>query len=111
MQHQMMEAAFVEAQQANMEAAFMEANPQFAMEQAFQEVTAPPVGDQWAEEFAQEQMDAADLAQAAQMVATLRASGNPKLANSQFVSFIDKVAKGDLKFEQNSVVDRAGQEV
>lgn len=52
-----------------------------------------------------------DMAQAAQMVEMLRNSGNPKFANSQFVSFIDKVSKGDLQFKENTVVDRHGQEV
>ena len=41
----------------------------------------------------------------------LRTSGNPKFANSQFVSFIDKVSKGDLQFKDNTVVNREGQEV
>merc|ERR1712216_478135 len=49
--------------------------------------------------------------QAAQMVAMLRNSGNPKFANSQFVNFIDKVSKGDLQFKENAVIDRDGNEV
>jgi len=53
----------------------------------------------------------ADLGQAAQMVEMLRNSGNPKFANSQFVSFIDKVSKGDLQFKENTVIDRNGNEV
>jgi len=52
-----------------------------------------------------------DLSQAAQMVEMLRNSGNPKFANSKFVSFIDKVSKGDLQFKENAVVDREGQVV
>merc|ERR1719159_1190387 len=52
-----------------------------------------------------------DLGQAAQMVEMLRNSGNPKFANSRFVSFIDKVSKGDLQFKENAVVDREGKEV
>lgn len=41
----------------------------------------------------------------------LRNSGNPKLANSRFVSFIDKVSKGDLQFKENTVIDREGRQV
>jgi len=52
-----------------------------------------------------------DRSQAAQMVEMLRSSGNPKFMNSQFVSFIDKVSKGDLQFKENTVVDRTGREV
>jgi len=59
----------------------------------------------------QEIADDADLAQAAEMVAMLRNSGNPKFAASQFVNFIDKVAKRELSFKDNTVVDRDGQEV
>lgn len=55
--------------------------------------------------------DQADLGQAAQMVEMLRNSGNPKFANSKFVSFIDKVSKGELQFEENTVVDRDGVQV
>jgi len=73
-------------QSADMEAAFAEAGPEQATEQA-------------------------DLGQAAQMVEMLRNSGNPKFANSQFVSFIDKVSKGDLQFKENTVIDRNGNEV
>merc|ERR1719265_1500468 len=88
-----MEAAFAEAHMAPMEAAFMETNPQAVMEEV------------WTEQ-AKEAQAQADLAQAANMVEMLRNSGNPKLANSQFVSFIDKVSKGELKFEENRVVDQ-----
>merc|ERR550514_77785 len=95
-------------QNAMMERAFLEANPQVAMEQAFAE---PAPGDLWAEEFANQQEELEDLAHAAEMVAALRGSGNPKLANSQFVSFIDKVSKQQMKFEGNTVVDAAGREV
>mmetsp|Transcript_111900 Transcript_111900/g.316854 ORF Transcript_111900/g.316854 Transcript_111900/m.316854 type:complete len:629 (+) Transcript_111900:1-1887(+) len=78
----------------DMEAAFAEAQ----MEDAFKEAQ-------------QESQEQADLGQAAQMVEMLRNSGNPKFANSQFVSFIDKVSKGDLQFKENTVVDRNGQQV
>mmetsp|Transcript_74311 Transcript_74311/g.193585 ORF Transcript_74311/g.193585 Transcript_74311/m.193585 type:complete len:750 (-) Transcript_74311:147-2396(-) len=74
--------------QANMEEAFAEAQLNVTAEQ-----------------------DQADLGQAAQMVEMLRNSGNPKFANSQFVSFIDKVSKGDLQFKENTVIDRNGNEV
>jgi len=57
------------------------------------------------------QVEEADLEQAAQMVDMLRNSGNPKLANSRFVNFIDKVSKGDLQFKENTVIDRAGNQV
>jgi len=57
------------------------------------------------------QVEEADLEQAAQMVDMLRNSGNPKLANSRFVSFIDKVGKGELQFKENTVIDRAGNQV
>jgi len=80
-----MEAAFADAQNAQMEAAFSEAQ--------------------------REVQDQADMSQAAQMVEMLRSSGNPKFANSQFVSFIDKVSKGDLQFKENTVIDREGNEV
>merc|ERR1719482_2357704 len=82
-----MEAAFQQAQghDPEMEAAFAEAQ--------------------------QEVQDQADMSQAAQMVEMLRNSGNPKFANSQFVSFIDKVSKGDLQFKENTVIDRDGNEV
>merc|ERR1719201_1562224 len=80
-----MEAAFKEAQDAQMEAAFAEAQ--------------------------QEVQDKNDMTQAAQMVEMLRNSGNPKFANSQFVDFIDKVSKGDLQFKENTVIDREGNEV
>jgi len=53
-----------------------------------------------------------DYSAAEQMVEYLRSSGNPKFASSQFVSFIDKVTKGDLKFtEENTVVDAEGKEI
>ena len=52
-----------------------------------------------------------DLSQAAQMVEMLRSSGNPKFQNSQFVSFVDKISKGDLKFENDTVVGADGQEI
>merc|ERR1719487_816317 len=84
-----MEAAFAEAQQAQMEAAFAEAQ----------------------KEVQQEAQDKADMTQAAQMVEMLRNSGNPKFANSQFVNFIDKVSKGELQFKENTVIDREGNEV
>ncbi|CAE7759624.1 PEX5 [Symbiodinium pilosum] len=57
------------------------------------------------------QVEEADLGQAAQMVEMLRNSGNSKLANSRFVSFIDKVSKGDLQFKENTVIDREGNQV
>jgi len=53
----------------------------------------------------------ADLAQASQMVEMLRNSGNPKFANSTFVKFIDRVAKGDVTFQDNRVLDATGQEL
>merc|ERR1719171_1687034 len=94
--------------------------PQAQMETAFQQAKAPeqanaqPAED-WSKEFQAQQNqppnEEADLAQAAQMVQMLRNSGNPKFANSQFVSFIDKVSKGDLQFKDNTVVDRDGNEV
>mmetsp|Transcript_89122 Transcript_89122/g.157918 ORF Transcript_89122/g.157918 Transcript_89122/m.157918 type:complete len:548 (-) Transcript_89122:73-1716(-) len=62
-------------------------------------------------EAQQAQQDDADLGQAAAMVEMLRNSGNPKFANSQFVSFIDKVSKGDLQFKENTVIDREGNQV
>mmetsp|Transcript_68418 Transcript_68418/g.164244 ORF Transcript_68418/g.164244 Transcript_68418/m.164244 type:complete len:791 (-) Transcript_68418:134-2506(-) len=74
-----------------------------ALEAAWQEATA----QQAAEEISED----ADLAQAAQMVEMLRNSGNPKFRDSQFVNFIDKVAKRELHFKDNTVVDRNGQEV
>merc|ERR1719482_1252978 len=82
-----MEAAFQQAQghDPEMEAAFAEAQ--------------------------QEVQDQADMSQAAQMVEMLRNSGNPKFANSQFVSFIDKVSKGELQFKENTVIDKEGNEV
>ncbi|CAD7935987.1 unnamed protein product [Amoebophrya sp. A120] len=53
-----------------------------------------------------------DFSAAEQMVEYLRNSGNPKFATSQFVSFIDKVTKGDLKFtSENTVVDAEGLEI
>lgn len=109
-----MEAAFMEAaHKAEMEAAFQSAAvpaPQAAqaeMEAAFQQAEMEAA-------FAEAQSstnDQADLAQAAQMVDMLRNSGNPKFANSQFVSFIDKVSKGDLQFKDNTVIDRDGNTV
>jgi len=70
------------------------------------QVEAKPV-----EKTAEPVDESADLEQAKQMVEMLRSSGNPKFANSKFVSFIDKVSKGDLKFQENTVVDRAGNHV
>jgi len=104
-----MEAAFQQAQMGpnpQMEAAFRQAE----MEAAFADASKPPEvrAEEWANEFQNEQ---ADLEQAKQMVEMLRGSGNPKFANSQFVSFIDKVSKGDLQFKDNTVIDRAGNEV
>merc|ERR1719335_1714529 len=67
-----------------------------------------------AKEFKEQQAqptEQADLAQAAQMVEMLKNSGNPKFANSKFVSFIDKVSKGELQFEDNTVIDRDGNQV
>merc|ERR1719498_773318 len=93
-----MEAAFMQARPIgppDMEAAFREAN-EAQMEAAFAEAQ-------------KEVQDTADMSQAAQMVEMLRNSGNPKFANSQFVSFIDKVSKGDLQFKENTVVDRNGE--
>lgn len=63
------------------------------------------------EAFAEAQQEQADLGQAAQMVEMLKNSGNPKFARSQFVSFIDKVSKGDYQFKDNTVIDRAGNQV
>merc|ERR1719498_1264858 len=95
-----MEAAFMQARPVgppDMEAAFKEAN-EAQMEAAFAEAQ-------------KEVQDQADMSQAAQMVEMLRNSGNPKFANSQFVSFIDKVSKGELQFKENTVIDREGNEV
>lgn len=124
-----MEAAF---KQAEMEAAFMQARPPMphanAMEAAFmqaQHVGPPDMEAAFAEaqhaqnaqmeaafaEAQKEVQEKADMTQAAQMVEMLRNSGNPKFANSQFVSFIDKVSKGDLQFKENTVIDREGNEV
>jgi len=64
-----------------------------------------------AEQDVRPSTEQADLGQAAQMVEMLRNSGNPKFANSQFVSFIDKISKGDLEFKDNTVVDKHGNEV
>lgn len=94
-----MEAAFAAAAPigpADMEAAFQEAQ----MEAAFKEAQAEQI-----------LADQADLGQAAQMVEMLRSSGNPKFVNSHFVSFIDKVSKGDLQFKENTVIDRDGNQV
>lgn len=104
----MMEAAFAQqmpppAVQADMDAAFQEAQMEAAFKEADMEAAFA--------EAQQATSDEADLAQAAQMVEMLRNSGNPKFANSQFVSFIDKVSKGDLKFQENTVVDRDGNQV
>lgn len=82
-----------------MEAAFAQAEMEAAFQEAKEQVRASSSSEQ------------GDLAQAAQMVEMLRNSGNPKFANSQFVSFIDKVSKGDLQFKDNTVVDRSGNEV
>merc|ERR1719454_939948 len=102
----------------DMEAAFMMRPPgpmvgPMPMEAAFQEAMAPPDPAMEAAfaEAQQEVQDQADMTQAAQMVEMLRNSGNPKFANSQFVSFIDKVSKGDLQFKENTVIDREGNEV
>jgi len=130
-----MEASFQQAQmeatfkQAQMEAAFREgpqmappmdplemaarqaglpANPNVEMEAAFAQAEMEAAFAEAQNPLAQDQTD---LAQAAQMVEMLRTSGNPKFANSQFVSFIDKVSKGDLQFKDNTVVNREGQEV
>lgn len=84
----------------NMEAAV--AVRQEHMEEAFKEAVkqdVKPLSEQ------------TDLGQAAQMVEMLRKSGNPKFANSQFVSFIDKISKGDFEFKDNTVIDRNGHEV
>jgi len=91
-----MEEAF---KQADMEAAFQQAQ-EAQMEAAFAEAQQDALGT-----------EQADLGQAAQMVEMLRNSGNPKFANSQFVNFIDKVSKGDLQFKENTVIDRAGNQV
>lgn len=82
---------------ANLQADSKEAQ----MEEAFRE----------AQNEMQQAGDQADLGQAAQMVEMLRNSGNPKFVNSQFVSFIDKVSKGDLQFKENTVIDRDGNQV
>lgn len=98
-----------------MEAAFMQARPMGPpdMEGAFREAQQAQMEEAFAE--AQNQVkaaqDNADMMQAAQMVEMLRNSGNPKFANSQFVNFIDQVSKGDLQFKENTVVDREGNEV
>lgn len=53
-----------------------------------------------------------DMSAAREMVNVLRNSGNPKFANSQFVSFVDKLAKGEARLSQNNtVVDQQGQEI
>mmetsp|Transcript_65241 Transcript_65241/g.121625 ORF Transcript_65241/g.121625 Transcript_65241/m.121625 type:complete len:731 (+) Transcript_65241:86-2278(+) len=84
-----------------------EAPPQHeVLEAAWQDAARQDVGHK-----PQDVSDDADLAQAAEMVAMLRNSGNPKFAASQFVNFIDKVAKKELTFKDNTVVDRDGQEV
>lgn len=75
------------------------------------EVAAAPANEALMEEAFKEAQEEADLGQAAQMVEMLRNSGNSKFANSQFVSFIDKVSKGDLRFKENTVIDREGKEV
>jgi len=126
-----MEAAFAQAQQGQMEAAFRQAQGgpmgpagPMDMEAAFRQAGAGPVDMEAAFKAAQEEnmeaafaeaqqevQEQADLGQAAQMVEMLRNSGNPKFANSQFVSFIDKVSKGDLKFTENTVIDREGNPV
>jgi len=82
----------------------VQANQNSEMEAAFAEATKDALK-------LDEPTDQADLGQAAQMVEMLRNSGNPKFANSQFVSFIDKVSKGDLQFKENTVIDRSGNEV
>lgn len=113
-----MEAAFAKARPPmppnDMEAAFMAARPPgpMDMEAAFQQAQAhDPEMEAAFAEAQQEVQDQADMTQAAQMVEMLRNSGNPKFANSQFVSFIDKVSKGDLQFKENTVIDREGNEV
>jgi len=117
-QQAQMEAAFAEAApppgHAAMEAAFQQAQGPVDMEAAFQQANMEAAFAEAQQEVLQERQslsEQADLAQAAQMVEMLRNSGNPKFANSQFVSFIDKVSKGDLQFKENTVIDRQGNEV
>jgi len=110
-----MEAAFAEAQQGHMEAAFQQAMGHVGpadMEAAFEQAREAQMEAAFAEAQQEvQQTEQADLGQAAQMVEMLRKSGNPKFANSQFVSFIDKVSKGELQFRENAVVDREGRQV
>merc|ERR1719159_657035 len=89
---------------------FMEAPMQQMPVQVAPKPAAPVVAEKQAAPV-ENVTEQADLDQAAQMVEMLRNSGNPKFANSQFVSFIDQVSKGDLKFKDNTVVDRNGVEV
>merc|ERR1719159_1453798 len=89
---------------------FMEAPMQQMPVQVAPKPAAPVVAEKQAAPV-ENVTEQADLDQAAQMVEMLRNSGNPKFANSQFVSFIDKVSKGDLQFKENTVVDREGKEV
>ncbi|CAD7964361.1 unnamed protein product [Amoebophrya sp. A25] len=68
------------------------------------------------QELQQEQ----NFSSAEQMVQFLRTSGNPKFASSQFVAFVDKLAKGDMKLveggivsdeKQSTVVDVNGEDI
>lgn len=76
----------------------------------------PGAGD-WASEFAQQQASAAPatrdataaetMAQTRRLAETLAADGNPKMRNSQFLQFLSKMSKGELKFQDNAVVEVA----
>ncbi|KAF4662552.1 Peroxisomal membrane signal receptor PTS1 [Perkinsus chesapeaki] len=54
---------------------------------------------------------AVDMEAAKRMVETMRASGNAKFANSQFVDFVDQIVKGDLQLSDDKVLDSTGQPV
>uniref|UniRef100_A0A0G4FBR0 Uncharacterized protein n=1 Tax=Chromera velia CCMP2878 TaxID=1169474 RepID=A0A0G4FBR0_9ALVE len=54
---------------------------------------------------------AMDREKAKELVEKLKASGDPKIARSEFVAFVDRVAKGELEFKDNQVVDKEGRVV
>merc|ERR1719238_2187438 len=95
-----MEAAFAQASNADMQAAFDDAA---GWAEEFRQQTKPG--------FLQDMDQQAGMEAAKQMADTLRRSGNPKFENSQFVQFIDQVGQGNIKFLDNKVVDREGKEV
>jgi len=78
-----------------------------------EQVAAPAVQDPLTAEIQGKNAtpDTGDLEQARQMVEMLKNSGNPKFMNSTFVNFIDRVAKGDVTFQENKVIDSNGQEL